>query len=183
MSTEWKFAFLNSTIKIFYLIYSVIKIHHFFLDSFLASRLATFRPIVGYSHKSNFENVPCDITIATGDRLVPGFDDKYKLQFVYRSQALKLNPIEYLRFISCYGKTNRETFALAQWNMIGNRLFVIEPIGNVFCTSVRGNIWNSNVMLHNKTTCFLRCWYFNRYLSVVTPVYRPLVTFKRRILK
>ena len=62
-----------------------------------------------------------------------GFDDKYKVQkFVYRFQALKLNPIEYLKFINYYEKANRETHVLAQWHMIGHRLFVSEPIGNVF---------------------------------------------------
>ena len=50
----------------------------------------------------------------------------------YRFQALKLNPIENLRFINCYEKTNTETHALAQWHMIRHRLFVTEPIGNVF---------------------------------------------------
>ena len=52
--------------------------------------------------------------------------------FVYRFQALKLNPIEYLRFINCYGKANRETHALAQWHLTGHRLFVSESIGSVF---------------------------------------------------
>ena len=33
---------------------------------------------------------------------------------VYRFQALKLNPIECLRFINCYGKANRETHPLTQ---------------------------------------------------------------------
>ena len=36
--------------------------------------------------------------------------------------------------------------------------------------SARGNIWNSNVVFSNKTTCLRRRGCFKRYLSVVTPV-------------
>ena len=50
---------------------------------------------------------------------------------IYYYYLLLLNPIEYLRFINCYGKTDREMDALAQWHMIGHRLFVSELIGNV----------------------------------------------------
>ena len=53
-------------------------------------------------------------------------------QLVYRLQPLKLNQVEYLRFINCYGKANRERHVLAQRHMVGNRLFVREPIGNIF---------------------------------------------------
>ena len=35
-------------------------------------------------------------------------------KFVYRFQALKLNPAEYLRFTNCYRKANIETYALLQ---------------------------------------------------------------------
>ena len=48
--------------------------------------------------------------------------------------------------------------------MIGHGLFASEPIGNLFL-SVRGNIWNSKVVLYNKTTCLLRRGCFNRDLS------------------
>ena len=54
------------------------------------------------------------ITIATGDGLVSGFVNKYIVHSFYLFQVLKLNPIEYLRFINCYGKANRETHALAR---------------------------------------------------------------------
>ena len=47
-------------------------------------------------------------------------------------QALMLNPVEYLRFISCYGKTNKENYALAEQHMIRHRLLDSQPIGNVF---------------------------------------------------
>ena len=57
---------------------------------------------------------------------------------VCRFQALKLNPRECLRFTNCYGKANKETYALAERHMIGYRLFDSEPIGNFL--SARSNI-------------------------------------------
>ena len=61
-----------------------------------------------------------------------GFDDKHKVHSVCRFQTLKLNPTEFLRFINCYGETNRETHVLEQRHMIGHQFFVSEPTGNVF---------------------------------------------------
>ena len=52
------------------------------------------------------------------------FDDMTKYIIVYRFQALKLNTIEYLMFINCYGKANIVTY---DWT-----LFVSEPIRNIF---------------------------------------------------
>ena len=51
-----------------------------------------------------------------------GFDDKYKVHSLF----------EYLRFINCYGKANKEPHALTQWHIIGYRLFASKPIGKVF---------------------------------------------------
>ena len=90
-------------------------------------------------------------------------------QLVYRLQPLKINQVEYLMFINCYGKANRETHVLAQRHMIGNRLFVRKANRKPFL-SARRNIWNSNGAFYNKTNCLLRRGCFNRYLSVVTPV-------------
>ena len=68
------------------------------------------------------------------DELMSGFDDKSKvhsLLIVCRLSSQTQLSI-YLRFINCYGKTNREMHVLAQWHMIGHRLFVSEPIRNIF---------------------------------------------------
>ena len=84
------------------------------------------------SHENNFDiffRVILLLPQETDLRLVLMTNTKY---IVYRFQALKLNPTEYLRFINCYGKANRETDALAQWHLIRYRFFVSEPIGNVF---------------------------------------------------
>ena len=59
---------------------------------------------------------------------------------------------------------------MAQWNVIGHGLFAAEPIGNLFL-SARRNIWNSKVVFCNKTTCLLKCGYFNREPWVVNPVW------------
>ena len=104
---------------------------------------------------------------------------------VYRFQALKLNPIEYLRFINCYGKANRKTHALAQRHLIGH----CQWANRKRFLSVHSNIWNSNVSFYNKTTCLLRCRCFNRYLllllfSIISPWFMVgLINFKIFFLK
>ena len=111
----------------------VNTIHHLFLDSFLLQHLATFRRMVRQSHENNFDislRVILLLPWETDLCLVLMTNTKYL--YVYCFQALKLNPIEYLRFINCYGKTNRETHTLAQRHLIGYQLFASEPIGNVF---------------------------------------------------
>ena len=55
-----------------------------------------------------------------------------KSVFGHIVQALKLNPTEYLRFINCYEKANRERNVFAQWHLNGHRLFVSKPKGIVF---------------------------------------------------
>ena len=74
-----------------------------------------------------YENDPCIQTISFRVTM-----EVQSTRFAYRFQALKLNQIKNIKFINYYGKANRETHALAQWHMIGHRLFVSEPIGNVF---------------------------------------------------
>ena len=89
MSAEWNFFFVNSTIIILCLIYS-LNIPHSnqnpwsfccFLSS-LSSHLATFWRMVNgevVTRKWVWHFFSCDFTIATGDRLVSGLDDKYKI--------------------------------------------------------------------------------------------------------
>ena len=73
----------------------------------------------------------------------------------YFFQALKLNPIQYLRFTNSYGKANKEThpldidcLTLSQWETFER--------SNIDICLNGAYVWNPNVPLYNKTTCLLK---------------------------
>ena len=84
-------------------------------------------------------------------------------EIVYCFQTLKLNPIEYVRFTNCCEKSNKETYTLAQWHMIGHWQWA----NRKHFLSARRNIWSFNVALINKTICLLKHRCFGRLLLLL----------------
>ena len=72
----------------------------------------------------------CDFTIVMWDKLVSGFDDKFKVHsLMFSGSQAKPNGISK---VYCYRKVDREIHTLALWHMIGHQLFVSESTGNIF---------------------------------------------------
>ena len=59
-----------------------------------------------------------------------GFEDKYKVCLSFPDSQAKLNWV--FKVYSFLWKSQKETYALVQWHKIRHRLFVSEPIRNVF---------------------------------------------------
>ena len=123
MTTEWAFAFLNTNILIFCLIYSLGNQNPSF--SLLKAQYVYFKIDISatFHYKKLFWHFfSCDITNVTAD---------INIYVVYRFQPLKLNSAEYLRFTNCYEKANKKR---RSWHSktIGHWLFASESIENLF---------------------------------------------------
>ena len=134
MSTEWKYAFLNSFIIIFCLMYSLNIPHSnqnlssfsWFLSS-VAYHLATFPRMVWFSNENNFDISFRVILLLPRETDLCLVQDKVHSLFIVLGSQAKRN---WVSNVYCYVKSIRET--LAQLHLIGHRFFVNEPIWNVF---------------------------------------------------
>ena len=89
---------------------------------------------------------------------------KTNTKFVYRFQTLKLNPVEYLRFINCYEKAKKKRMPWFSDTRLDIDCLSASQEGFLFAN---GSIWNSNLAFRNKSNYLLSRWCFNRYLSVL----------------
>ena len=178
MSRKWDFAFLNTAITSFCLIYS-LNIHH------SKKKLSFFHPDRSISISSQYVRRPCytvwwdshtkinlaflSLTIITGDGLVSGFSDKYKVHilFIVSRASVKFHlSIQSLLIVmgnpitkACLGIAKHDwTLIVSHWT---NRKYFL---------FARDNIWNSKLAFYNETTSLLRHGCLNRDLSVVTPL-------------
>ena len=141
MSTECRFAFLNTVIKTLCLIYS--------LNVPYGNRNSTF---FCWKHSINLFKI--DISATFHHTLVSMFfcsDISFRVILPLSRETIVMVLIADTKYIVCLlfpgsqpkfdwvskdflllWESQREMHALAQWNMIGHRLFDSEPIGNIF---------------------------------------------------
>ena len=163
MSTEWKFAFLNTAIIIFCLMYSLNTPHSnqnlsFFL---LKDQYQSLLYISATSHR----------TVIRGELVTRKY---FYISFLVtmilplsRETDLSLVLVTNAKYIACLSFPDPQTkfnwvkhdWTSIFWQWINRKHFLFE----------RSNIWNSKVGSYNKTTCFLRRRCFIKDLFV-TPV-------------